>query len=242
MTAMLWKYFSITEKWKTPTILYLSLQQKLFSLCWSYPILRPKFWTSWDYSSIHTSFHSVFLQSDVTIKRHHAPLAHALGYTEKEHKKRAAARITVHLLIPNFWERKSNILTWGLCIFVGWKIISHFHQCYQNTLIHRPKADELRLWDSASWRSSSSQVSTTHPCLCSQIHPLKSTYMLFACSKSEWHQSSRHLCSQLCDTKTVGQALLPLFLAATKEALPAAHHPPSWLTCKHSRRCLAVPP
>lgn len=119
MTAMLWKYFSITEKWKTPTILYLSLQQKLFSLCWSYLILRPKFWTSWDYSSIHTSFHSVFLQSDVTIKRHHAPLAHALGYTEKEHKKRAAARITVHLLIPNFWARKSNILTRGFVYFCG---------------------------------------------------------------------------------------------------------------------------
>lgn len=108
-----------------------------------YPILRPKFWTSWDYSSIHTSFHSVFLQTDITIKCHHTPLAHALGYTEKEHKKRAAARITVHLLIPNFWARKSNVLTWGLCIFVEWKIISHFCQCYQNTLIHRPKADEL---------------------------------------------------------------------------------------------------
>lgn len=49
-------------KMKSPHHSLPKLQQKSFSLCSYYPILGPKFWTSWDYSFIHTSFHSVFLQ------------------------------------------------------------------------------------------------------------------------------------------------------------------------------------
>lgn len=115
------------------------------------------------------------------------------------------------------------MLTWVLHISVGWKVTCHFHQCYQNTLTHRPKAEELWLV-----RQCLLKVllipGVHHP---SQIHPLKSIYMVFACSKLDWHQSSSSLCPGLSDTKTLGQALLPLFLAATKEALPAAHttHP-----------------
>lgn len=226
------QYFSITEKWKAPTILYLSYSRNLFLCAHIIQFLDPNFGPA---GTILLSTQASIQFSYSYDKCHHTPLAHALGYIGKGCKMRAASRITANLLLPNFWAKKSNILTWILHIFVGWKVTFRFHQLPKHSY-SLPRQKSSGWWDSACWRSSSFQVSTTDPCLCSQIHPLKSIYMLFACSKLEWHQSSSYLCPWLCDTQTLGQALLPLCLAATKDTLPAADHTLPWLTCKHSRR------
>lgn len=127
------QYFSITEKWKAPTILYLSYSRNLFLCAHIIQFLDPNFGPA---VTILLSTQASIQFSYSYDKCHHTPLAHALGYIGKGCKMRAASRITANLLLPNFWAKKSNILTWILHIFVGWKVTFRFHQCYQNTLTH----------------------------------------------------------------------------------------------------------
>lgn len=156
-------------------------------------------------------------------------------------KKGTAARITAHLLIPNFWAKKSNILTQVLGIFVGWKITSHFHQCYQNTQTQgrRALAGKTLLAECPphsrclpSIPASAAKFTHWNPPTC------------FLPALNSRGIRAPATCVHGCVTvKLWGRHSFPSFwLPPRTHFQQHTTHLPPWLTCKHSWRGPGCPP